>query len=335
MRILLVQTASPKRVRAKAEEILAGGVYENPELTILCAAEPKTRDLFGDLPAEVVGIDSKTRKDVAARIRAARFELVYVFWTGERQYRATKLLALRLGQKQTYVDIGDGGVFRLTAKALVRFWIFRARRRLPSDHYIYVAQPERPSQPARHPGEHVLVIQSAEPLHLLRTLDSFAQKPLFRNARYTLFCRNRPEVVKQLGAHPLLHEIITHSETRGACAHLLALRRRRFDAVVFFLTGDPSYWKIKWFALLLGTRHKVAVNENNDCFYFGLAAALSLMGHRAGERSRMGVQARWTQQLQIPAFLIVKLVVFPFRFLWLLVIWFCRRLEAASAVSER
>jgi hypothetical protein len=98
--------------------------------------------------------------------------------------------------------------------------------------------------------------------------------------------------------------------------------------VVLFLTGDPSYWKVKCFALLLGARNKLIYNENNDCFYFSLRKWLSFVAHRLGEQIHEGRQPRWTQQLRILLSLTVKFLAFPFRFAWLLLVWL--RLRSAG-----
>jgi hypothetical protein len=49
-RVLLVETASPKRVRATAEAILAGNIYSDPQITILCSSDPRTIEYFQEIP---------------------------------------------------------------------------------------------------------------------------------------------------------------------------------------------------------------------------------------------------------------------------------------------
>jgi hypothetical protein len=119
----------------------------------------------------------------------------------------------------------------------------------------------------------------------------------------------------------MLHAVRTHSETRKAWRHLRHLRRECFDAVVIFFTGDPSYWKIKFLPFLVGARHKLIINESGDCFFFSWRKWLALMAQRMGEHYRMGPEARWTQQSRFLLLCLLKLVVFPFRFAWLLIIW--------------
>ena len=332
-RILLVETASPQRVRHKAETLLADAQDSRPELSILCTGSAKVLNCFSGLSAELIPLNKGEKASVIAKVRAREFDIVYVFWTGEARYRGMKRLALRLGGKATNVDIGDGGEFRLTWKAFIRFCLFRLRHRLPADHYKFVTARQASAPLPHYPGENVMIIQSAEPVHVLRALERLRERPLFRNARYTLFCRNRPEIVKHFTDHPMVYRLIAHSEAHGAFRHLRAFRRERYDAVILFLTGDPSYWKIKYFAFLLGSRHKVIFNENNDCFYFNLRTASGLLAHRLGERSRIGIQPRWTYQIRILVFLLLKVMILPFRFLWLLGVWFRLRFGGLRTLS--
>lgn len=321
-RILLVETAFPQRVRMRAEAILSGCVYPSPELTILCSDNLQTARYLEQIPgAEVIPLWEHQKRRTLSDLRLRSFDVMNVFWTGEKRYRRMKRIALRIPAKVVEVDIGDGSRFRLTWKAFIRHSLFRLRHWLPTDHWQFFVPEPAPAPAPPHLGERVLIVQSAEPQHVLEALKSLNGQPLFRNARYTLFCRNRPEIVRQFDGHPMLYQVITHSESRGSFRHLLALRRERFDAVVLFLTGDPSYWKVKYFAFLVGARNKLIYNENNDCFYFSLRKWLPLVAHRFGERIDAGAQPRWTGQLRILLSLAVKLLAFPFRFAWLLLVW--------------
>ncbi len=332
-RILLVETASPRRVRKKAEEILAGGIYADPEVTILCGSDATTFRFLAQVPGiRMVALERENRRRIRDDLNGRDFDVLYVFWTGERRYRRMKLFALRLKARVTHVDSGDGGVFRLTWKACIRHWQFRRAHPLPTDHWTFYPAADSVHQPEEleeSEGERILLVQSAEPSYLLRALEQFKEKPLFRRARYVLFCRNRPEVLMHFRGHPMICEIRTHSETRESWKHLRELRKERFDAVVVFFTGDPSYWKIKWFAFLLGVRHKLIFNEYNGCFYFTVRQWLALLSHRLGARSRTAGRLRWTWHVRVLAFLVFKVIMIPFRFLWLLLVWLRLRIVAA------
>lgn len=146
----------------------------------------------------------------------------------------------------------------------------------------------------------VLIIQSADPELVLKALDHPGNLRLFRDAHLTLFCRDRSEILKPFAGHPMLHRIETHSETQGWRGHFDRFRREHFDAVAVFFTGDPSYWKIKCFSLLLGVRRKHVFNEYGGCSFsswsalFGLLERdLVLSGLFSSLRWRMNPRLQW------------------------------------------
>ena len=265
------------------------------------------------------------------------FDVIYAFWTGEKRYRRIKLLALRLKAPALHIIAGDGNEFRFTWKAFCRHALFRRKHPLPTDHWDFVLPETKPEQkivPA-YPGEQILILQSAEPPHVLQALDRLREKPFFRNPRYTLFCRNRPEIVDRFREHPLLAHILMHSETKDSWKHLRELRRSRFDAMILFLTGDPSYWKLKLFALLLGVplRRTLIFNESIDCFFFNWNQWLALILHGCNRDPMPQATSKWSHSAHILVSLLLKSVVLPFRFLWLLLVWL--RLRSAGLRHSR
>lgn len=337
-RVLLIGSAHPRRVRRKAEQLLAGA---EAGLTILCAADPEIAGYLQTLPGvAVIAFDPARRPAILEELRRQRFDAVHVFWSGEGRHRRLKLAAMRLGAPLILVDAGDGCSFQITWRAVLRFALFRWKHPLPSDHNEYFPPPALmdappPAAPAGEtvppPGERILVVQSAEPPYVLRALSHLRQNPIFADPRYTLFCRNRPEILRQFSGHPLLREIRTHDESRGSWQHLKSLRRERFDAEILFLTGDPSYRKIKCFALMLGARHTLVFNENSDCFYLSWRSWFSLLAHRLKERSSMPVQSHHQLQARAALLAAVKLLLLPFRFVWLLAVWLWLRAAAWRA----
>jgi hypothetical protein len=176
-----------------------------------------------------------------------------------------------------------------------------------------------------------MIMQSAEPPLILEALARLKARPLSANPKYFLFCRNRPEILKAFAGHPMLAEIRVHNEARDCWRHLRSLRREHFEVVILFLSGDPSYWKIKYFAFLVGARHKLIFNEDNNCFYFNWGSWLSLLAHRLKHHSQMPIQPRWPAQARWLALVLLKLMALPFRFVWLLIIWLRLRGSAARA----
>jgi ADP-heptose:LPS heptosyltransferase len=147
-----------------------------------------------------------------------------------------------------------------------------------------------------------------------------------------MFCRNQPEVKLALKNHPLIHQVWTHSEMRDAWKHLKFLRRQKFDGVIVFFTGDPSFTKMKYFAFLVGARHKIIFNEHFNCFFFAPGRWFSFLAHRFGEHWLERKSPAWHYHGRLLLFLSLKVVLLPFRFAWLLLVWL--RLRGAVLLTE-
>src|SRR5687767_2693178 len=181
-RVLLIQTASAKRLKRSVESILAGRVYPHPEITVLCESHSDVLELSSAFPQiQVIPRGSKGRFAFWRELRRKSFDIVRIFWTGEKKYRSLKLAALGLWPCPTDVESGDGGVFRLTLRAVPRHLIFRWKHPLPTDHWELVPQLELS---LNYPGERILIIQSAEPPVIFRALEHLQNNHLFHNPRY-------------------------------------------------------------------------------------------------------------------------------------------------------
>ena len=329
-RILLVETASSKRIIEKADQILRTGAYPDPEITVLC--RKSTRAEIMNLPGtEIFNLPANAARSAIRELNRRRFDIAIVFWTGEAGYRRMKLLAWRLKAGKTLIIGGDGNEFLLTWKALCRHTVFRWKHPLPSDHYHYV----RSSGVANR----VLLIQSAEPPHILQALDQFKRKPVFDNPRYSIFCRNDQDAILNFRRHPMIERVIIHSETRDSWEHLKNLRRMKFDTIVVFMTGDPSYWKIKLFSFLLGVpfRRILVINEAGDGFFFSLDHWISHILRRIQEQPQpqpSGIWLRMMDSVRILASLALKSVLLPFRFLWLHLVWLRLRLMGMRSLRK-
>ena len=322
-RILLLETASPKRIFQKVRQIREEGALPEPELSILC--EESSIPAFRSLPEiSFYSFNGKPDSALLKKINSRGFDVLFVFWTGEDRFRGLKLLPLRMKAKEKRVIAGDGNEFRLTWKAICRHAVFRRKHPLPTDHREFVVPREE---------QRILIIQSAEPGYVLKALDRLREKPLFDNPSYTLFCRNRKEIVASFSEHPMLCRTLTHSETQNTWNHFRSLRRLKFDAIVLFLTGDPSYWKIKLFAPLLGVPLKrlLIFNESTDCFFFNWSQWRTLLSHRTWRQAERRTGGSYPFRGLLS--LVLKSVVLPFRFCWLLLVWL--RLRSAGMISSR
>jgi hypothetical protein len=332
-RILLVETAAPKRVRKKAVEILTGSVYPDPEITILCRQTPESIRLFSEIPGvQLIPLAQNTKLQTIEKLNQRNFDIVQAFWTSEKKHLGMKLLALRIKSGGPMIDVGDGGNFRLTWKFFLRYCFFRLRHPRPYDYHDYVPSRRGATPDFRHDGERILILQTASSQEMLRALEQLSKLSIFRNPLYYLFCRNYPEIQECFKNHPLIYKIWTHSEMRDAWKHLKFLRRQRFDGMIVFFTGDPSYWKIKYFAFLVGARHKIIFNEYCDCFRFTPGRWLLFLAHRLNKRWFRSQSSHWNYQIRVLLFLSLKVIILPMRFAWLLLTWL--RLRGAALCTR-
>jgi hypothetical protein len=181
--------------------------------------------------------------------------------------------------------------------------------------------------------DRILIVQSAEPAFVLKALERLGEKPLFHNPRYTLFCRNLPDILESFRDHPMLDRVLLHSETRHCWKHLRNLRSRRFDAAIMFMTGERSYWKVKFYTFLLGVPlgRILVFNENIDCFFFNWNQWLGLLSYRMRKGLNPGIGEKHAHSAYTVISSTTKIALLPFRFLWLLWVWSRLRLSGMNS----
>jgi ADP-heptose:LPS heptosyltransferase len=339
--ILVVQSAHPDRVLQVLQALAGKSVFTNPRYTLLCRNEPVILECFKNHPM-LAGIrcHSGIRSAMSSlrSLRREKYDGAVILFTREPEHWKIKIFVFLLGIRNKLIFNEAGDCFYFTwwqASALV--W-HRVKQRLATTGRHSLDQVrtllglplsvQRRPAPESYPGERILVVQSADASGVLRALDRLRQAPLFANPRYTVFCRDLPETVTKFQHHSMVYETRLHTRTHNSWGHLRLLRRQHYDAVVLFLTGEPGYWKIKCFAFLLGAKHKVVFNENNDCFYFQWKAWSRLLSHRMASRSGISAHAGWKTQVAGLLLKLIKLLCFPFRFVWLLMIWMQLRVSA-------
>ncbi len=349
-KILIIQSAHPNCILRALERLHNDPVFANPRYTLLCRNRPEILEFFRNHPmlAAILGHSgARTAWPMLHRLRVEKYDGAVLFFTGEPGHWKIIWFAFLLGIRHKLVFNENNDCFYFTWKAtfsLIRRHL-RNRPKAASPKQAsrmrtalgrlrrLVPRPASQKEREHYPGERILILQTAEPASVLRALDRLQQAPLFTKPRYTLFCRAFPEVLGQFQNHPMLYETRIHTRTHNSWNHMRSLRRANFDAVVLFLTGDPGYWKIKCFAFLLGARHKVIFNENNDCFYFKWKAWFGLLVHRMASRSRVSTHARWSFQGAGFSLVLIKILLFPIRFAWLLIVWLQLRRSAMRASS--
>ena len=96
-RVLMIETASPKRVREKARAILAGDFYSSPQLTILCRPDPRSVEPYGAIHGvRAIALEKSRKNEILKELEQKPFDVALMFWTRDRGFSRMKWVALRL-----------------------------------------------------------------------------------------------------------------------------------------------------------------------------------------------------------------------------------------------
>ncbi len=180
----------------------------------------------------------------------------------------------------------------------------------------------------------VLVIQTARPEYIDLAMKDILSKELLGKCQITVFCRGLADELRLFQSMTWIDTLDVHQETGGAFGHLLRLRQEKYDVVITFFTRDPSYWKIKGFVFLVGGRHLLVFNEHLGCFFYTHRAFYAFLKTRYRDwireckqkiGSSLGTSQGYVSRSQSagmrllrPFHLFLKILLFPFRFLYLL-----------------
>jgi hypothetical protein len=133
--------------------------------------------------------------------------------------------------------------------------------------------PHGAAVPSAH-GGNVLVIQSGQPAFAVETVE--ASRMRFPGARLSVLIRR-----DALAALPGWDDVEV-IQNEGPRPHFVqALRRRRFDRVVFLVSGQPGFWKLQALASVLNAREVYAVDETHQWIRLSLRHPRAALRHLA------------------------------------------------------
>lgn len=307
-RIFVCQSAAPEVIAAGIRRLLAQNIFRSPEITVFirekAAQHPVWQTLGPSITFMTHGEGWPQAPKQWGRLRAAAYDAVVVFLTGDPSYRKMKSFAFALGIRRLLIFNEHLDCFFYAPGPFLRFLTNRCLHGVAPSAVLGTNRPTIP--------ERILVLQSAEPEVMAPILETLSERELFYDPQLTLFLRNEERYRAYFADKPYVKQLQMHTRMANAWAHLRRLRGARYDAVILFLTGDPSYWKMKYFAFLCGARRLLIFNENLDCFFFTPRAFLRFLLNRW---RRAGAHA--SPPLSVLA-KILRPLIFPFRFAYLL-----------------
>ncbi|MBI1745481.1 MAG: hypothetical protein HYR55_02710 [Acidobacteria bacterium] len=252
------------------------------------------------------------------RSRPQDYDGLVLFFSGDPSYHKIKALALVCGLRRILVFKEDLDSFFFSVSGLLRFLALRLR---------HGVKPMENAADAAIVPERVLVLQSAALAVIERALTLIRQRGIFRDPQISLFLREGDRCRANFAdyAYEPPH-VLSHAGMENTWAHWRAIRHARYDAVVLFLTGDPSFWKIKVFAFLCGAKRLLIFNEHYDCFFYTPTGLISFLMKRW--RQRVGTVEAAPHAIVIHALIrVARPLLYPFRFAYLLLFYWTLELR--------
>ena len=269
VRITLFQTESTEYMREACRRLREPGRFPGARIRIVCRADDadQLRDLEGveDILPYASGWSLSEAHRLWRGVRRFESDLRCAVFSGRPVFRRPKLLFLVSGLRRGLVLNARLDGYWLTPLTLPR--IFRKEP-------LLFGQPH--SDAAR-----VLLIETEGPEIMKRALDTVRRPHVVPDARITLFCReDRAELyVDEEG----LERIVTYSK-RAVVRDLLqiwSLARSRPAIVAAVFSGRRVFLKQKLLFWLTPARHRLAFNENVDCFFVRWSNLKFLFGRSA------------------------------------------------------
>lgn len=309
-KVLMIQSdeeaATLEAIRRLKRGTAAG---PNPLVDVLCRADKRAS--FSESP-DVDGVLTypveRTRTTLTRllkHLRQQRYDVAAALFTGKPTFRKLKILTWAVGAPQHLLFNEHLDCFYSSPSRLLRL----ALRRLLRGVDIVGA-----SMPAH---QKVLVVQTAEEGFTRQVIGRVLDGSLFYKPTVHLFCREDKRLyfreilpADQIQTYPVRHNIAVLTKS------LRRLHKYRYDVVVASLTGRPTYTGFKLLTFAAGARKVLLFNDHLDCFYFSATRLLRFLA----ERQTAGTHYSPRQAFVLyPLSQLSKLLLFPFRFLYLVI----------------
>ncbi|MEE8587508.1 MAG: hypothetical protein V3T83_21940 [Acidobacteriota bacterium] len=267
-KVLVLQTDDNSRMAQLMERLEDPQVAGSAPIYVFCSEA--NRKFFESLP---------------------RVEEVLTYRKGNRRVNLSTLRRLRQMHPDAVVALLAGRPTFRRAKLL--FFLLPARGRLVFNAHLecyYLNSKtwrqllKRKSLTASSSAPHrLLLIQSEDDHTMLESLGTVQGPNLARVSQLLVFCREDKQ--KLFESRPEVAQVIVYRP--GALVeNLRAVRRLRrldLDSVCAVFSGRPIFRLQKLLFFLAPARHRLVINENQDCFYFSWLRAgqlLRLHGNR-------------------------------------------------------
>ena len=308
-KVLVLQTDENSRMAQLIERLEDPKVAGSAPIYVFCSEA--NRKFFESLPQveEVLTYrkgNSKVNLSALRRLRQLHPDAVVALLAGRPTFRRAKLL-----------------FFLLPARGRLVFNVHLECYYLHFKTWRHLLKREDLTASSRIPHR-LLLIQSEDDDTMLESLETLQNPNLAQISQLFVFCREDKQ--KHFESRPEVAQVIVYR--KGALVeNLRALRRLRrldLDSVCAVFSGRPIFRLQKLLFFLVPARHRLVINENQDCFYFSWL--------RIGQLLRLRVN-RHLPLLQLVFRALLKGVLFFPRFVYLVIWVTLMKLKRAYSLS--
>ncbi len=253
-RVLVIQTESPSYVKPAIEALRKPEMFPRSQICLLCRQEDvdELREVEG-LEKIVTFSREKAWSSLGLwrDLRGFDADMVAAVFSGRRVFRKQKLLYFLLPIRHHLALNARSDCYRLTLRTLS--WTLR------KDPSFFAPEPEKVSPILFFPtGEDS---QAEKAVQKLQDPNVVSSRPIW------VFCRDDKRSFYE--SLPGVEEVRTYSpgRVRENVKALFSLARSRVEVVSSIFSPQPSFRLQKLLFVLLPARHRLAFNQDLNCYF--------------------------------------------------------------------
>ena len=272
-RILVIQTESPTHVRRAIEVLRKPEMFPRSRICLLCRKEDADR--FRNVSGLESVLTYSRRRKVGSNVGLWRdlkgFDAVAAVFSGRGVFRKQKLLYFLLPIRHHLAFNARSDCYRLTPRTL--FWTLR------KDPSFFAAEKQLASP--------ILFLLTDEDSRARKAIERLQDPEVVSPQPIWVFCREDKRSFYQ--ALPGVEEVRTYAPGRTweNLKTVLALARSRVAVVSSIFSPQPAFRLQKLLFVLLPAGHRLAFNQDLNCYYL------------KGRHGRSGQPSVWGTLLRV------------------------------------
>ena len=253
-RILVIQTESPNYVRGAIEALRRPEMFPRAHICLLCRQEDADKFRGAAGLERIVTFSRKkawSSLGLWRELRGFDADMVAAVFSGRRVFRKQKLLYFLLPIRHHLALNARSDCYRLTPRTLS--WTLR------KDASLFV--------PEQQPVSPILFLPTGEDSQTKKVLERLQEPDVLSTRPIWVLCRDDKRSFYQ--DLPGVDEVRTYARgrTRENLKTVLDLARSRVEVVSSIFSSEPTFRLQKLLFLILPARHRLAFNQDLNCYY--------------------------------------------------------------------